>query len=29
MNRHQLQPRQWIRIAAALAVALLLFHGAA
>ncbi|HEY9158464.1 right-handed parallel beta-helix repeat-containing protein [Candidatus Binatus sp.] len=29
MNRHQLQPRQWIRSAAALAVALLLFHGAA
>ncbi len=29
MNRHQLEPRQWLRIAAALAIAVLLVHGAA
>jgi hypothetical protein len=29
MNRHELEPRQWLRIAAALVIALLLVHGAA
>ncbi len=29
MNRHQLEPRPWLRIAAALAIALMLVHGAA